>query len=558
MVNKNRILALAIAATLTGCAVSPREVSDAAKDREDTITSARKGLDTTSPLPLIQHVHTAFLGSQSTPVAYEATLPPIFRSENAHLRYPALGSVPLGTIAQKIQEATKIPVRIDPDVLLPTKSLLAGLSQNSAVATQGNQVAAAGQLPSPLASSGDIISDSDRTYTLDFVGPLAKYLNLVTEKLNISWKYDNGTIVFYRFETKSWLIPAIPGQVDFKSGLTKGADASTGTQATGGTASGAQNTTGSFSTSTSSTRTGQFNALTSVEALLNGLKSPQGFVHVDPYTRLAVVRDTKAAVDDMSKIMDRSLGVMTRRVAIRVHTITVQINDGSQAGLNTQLIFNRISQGLTKYTVGINSPQSLVTATGANIGLSVVKPNSPLNGTSIVATAINNYGTIVDDDDETKQTVNGNPITVGTFNSQSYLAETTPSSASFGGTTGGTPGLTPGTVTTGDFINILPTVLDNDQVLLSYWSDASSLLGITTQGTGSGATLQQIQLPNVNGFKDDQIIGAKNGQTIVMYGASQNHWDNTSNVGIGGGSGALDRTKYFQVIMITPIILSSM
>ncbi|WP_061176561.1 hypothetical protein [Caballeronia pedi] len=54
-------------------------------------------------------------------------------------------------------------------------------------------------------------------------------------------------------------------------------------------------------------------------------------------------------------------------------------------------------------------------------------------------------------------------------------------------------------------MNILPSANNHDQVILSYWTDASKLNGpFTSISTGSGAALQQIQLPGILRSNDDQ------------------------------------------------------
>ncbi len=121
------------------------------------------------------------------------------------------------------------------------------------------------------------------------------------------------------------------------------------------------------------------------------------------------------------------------------------------------------------------------------------------------------------------------------------------------------PGLTPGTVTTGDFVNILPSVNDHNQIVLAYWSDSSKLNGpFTSASVGSGQTLQQIQLTHIIGSKDDQTIALADGQTIVLYGTMTDQADSTTNGGIAGVTGTWNRSQMFQVIMLTASVVPSM
>jgi hypothetical protein len=259
----------------------------------------------------------------------------------------------------------------------------------------------------------------------------------------------------------------------------------------------------------------------------------------------------------MSMVLTRENAISTRQVSIRVRTLQIALNNGSQAGLSTDLIFNRISDGLSKYAISVVSPTSLATAAGS-VGLSILKPNAPLTGTNAVINALNTYGKTVADNTQTKLTLNGLPVSIGSFETKGYLAQTTPGTGSIAGTSS-VPGLTPGSVTVGDFVNILPAVNDHNQIVLSYWSDNSKLNGpFTTIGTGSGTSSQQIQLPDIVGSKDDQTIALSDGQTVVLYGAVTNNYDGSSNNGIGSFSGAWNKAKTFQVIMLTANVVPSM
>jgi hypothetical protein len=176
-----------------------------------------------------------------------------------------------------------------------------------------------------------------------------------------------------------------------------------------------------------------------------------------------------------------------------------------------------------------------------------------------VVNALSAYGRTVADTTQTKLTLNGLPVSIASFQSDDYLRSTTPSLGSISGTSGGVPGLTPGTVTTGDFVNILPSVNDHNQIVLAYWADSSKLNGPFTSATaGSGETAQQIQLAHTVGSKDDQTIALSDGQTVVLYGTMNNQADSTTNAGIAGITGNWNRAQTFQVIMLTATVVPSM
>lgn len=534
-------VSLLVASTLTGCVVSQTDVNNAYDSAKRDATHAMAGMG--ASMPLVEHVQTAFLGDRLVPVAYEATLPAVFREKSVTL--PA--NLPLSKIATMLSDVAGYPVHLSPDVFIPRDALIETSSGN---ANGGN-----GAAKVTVQGLGQASTNVDPVYRQPGNAKLGQYLHGLTEDLGLAWNFDGATINISRFVTRTFQIAAIPGTVNIKSSMSKGTDTSTGTQSTAnGTASA---NTGSFAAVTSTGRDGKFDQIDLITKELESLKSPLGKITVNPQSRLVMVRDTKEAVDRMSEVLTRENAISTRQVSVRVRTLQIALNNGSQAGASADIIFNRISDGLLQYTISVVSPTSLATSAGS-VGLAILKPNAPLTGTNAVINALNTYGKTISDNTQTKMTLNGLPMSIGSFETKGYLASTTPATGTLSGGAG-LPGLTPGSVTVGDFVNILPSVNDHNQIILSYWSDSSKLNGpFTTIGTGSGASAQQIQLPDIVGSKDDQTIALSDGQTVVMYGAVTNNYDGASNNGILGFSGAWNKAKTFQVIMLTANVVPSM
>ena len=540
----NTAIALLVVASLAGCAVSQSDINQA-YDAAHADAAKAMGSGTES-MALVEEVPTAFLGDRLVPLAYEATLPAIFRDKT--VVFP--GNLPLSKIATLVSSATGYPVHLSPDVFIPREALIPKTAGNGNAQPQQPQ-------PGMLGGNGAAKSNVEPIYAQPCNCKVGQYLRGVTENLGLDWTFDGSTISISRFVTKTFTIAAIPGKVSIKSTMSKGTDTSTGNQSSGPTG-GSSGNTGSFSAITSTGRDGTFDQIAIIQSELEKLKSPLGEVVVNPQSRLVMVRDTKEAVDRMGALLARENAISTRQVALRVRTLQIDMSKGSQAGVSADVIFNKISDGLKQYSISFISPTSLATSAGS-VGLSVLRPNSPFEGTNAIISGLNTFGKTVQDNTQTKLTLNGLPVSIGSFETKGYLAATTPSFGSAGGGTAGVPGLQPGSVTVGDFVNILPSVNDHNQIILSYWSDSSKLNGpFTTISTGSGDTLQQIQLPDIIGSKDDQTIALSDGQTIVLYGAVTNHYDGASNNGIGGLSGAWNKGRTFQVIMLTATVVPSM
>lgn len=531
-------IAAASLLAIAGCAVTQSDINAAYDAANKTGLDALNGV--TGSMSLVEDVPSAFLGDRMVPVAYEATLPAVFREK--HVTMPA--NMDINQIASLISTATGYPVHLSPDVFVPRSSLVPRESAS------GDGKAAA----APVASGAK--SYEKPVYTQPFTGTAGAYMRAMTDDLGLDWSFDGSTINVSRFVTRIFQVAAIPGKVKIKSVMSKGMDTTTGNQSNG--TGGSTGDTGSFSAQTSTGRDGEFDQIQSIKDALDKLRSPMGRVNVNPQSRLVMVYDTREAADRMGKMLAGENAVSTRQVAIRIRTLQIALSRGSQAGANADIVFSAIEGGLAKYAISFTSPTSLSSG-GGSVGLSVLRPNAPFSGTNAVINALNQYGRTVQDNTQTKLTLNGLPVSVASFQSDDYLRSTTSSAGSLTATSGGVPGLTPGTVTTGDFVNILPSVNDHNQIILAYWSDSSKLNGPFTSATvGSGQTQQQIQLAHTIGQKDDQTVALSDGQTVVLYGEMTDHSDSTTNGGLAGITGLWNKNRTFQVIMLTATVVPSM
>jgi type IVB pilus formation R64 PilN family outer membrane protein len=531
-------IAVASLLAIAGCAVTQSDINAAYDAANKTGIDALNGVP--GSMSLVEDVPSAFLGDRMVPVAYEATLPAVFRDK--HVTMPA--NMDINQIASLISTATGYPVHLSPDVFVPRSSLVPRESASG----DGKASAA------PVASGAK--SYEKPVYTQPFTGTAGAYMRAMTDDLGLDWSFDGSTINVSRFVTRIFQIAAIPGKVKIKSVMSKGMDTTTGNQSNG--TGGSTGDTGSFSAQTSTGRDGEFDQIQSITDALDKLRSPMGRVNVNPQSRLVMVYDTREAADRMGKMLAGENAVSTRQVAIRIRTLQIALNRGSQAGANADVVFNAIEGGLAKYAISFTSPTSLSSG-GGSVGLSVLRPNAPFSGTNAVINALNQYGRTVQDNTQTKLTLNGLPVSIASFQSDDYLRSTSSSAGSLTATSGGVPGLNPGTVTTGDFVNILPSVNDHNQIVLAYWSDSSKLNGpFTEKSVGSGQTTQTIQLAHTIGQKDDQTVALSDGQTVVLYGEMTDHSDSTTNGGLAGITGLWNKNRTFQVIMLTATVVPSM
>lgn len=112
------LTAAACAIALAGCAVTQGDVNRA-YDQANTAATAALGA-ASNGIPLVEDVPTAFLGDRPVPLAYEATLPAVFRDKK--VTFPP--RIDIRTLATLVSSASGYPVHVSPDVYIPRDSLI--------------------------------------------------------------------------------------------------------------------------------------------------------------------------------------------------------------------------------------------------------------------------------------------------------------------------------------------------------------------------------------------------------------------------------------------------
>lgn len=551
---------------VAGCGtVTQEKIDNSATEMRQRVEAHRHAQANREPLPLIEHLHGSFLGTNTVPLAYAASLPAIFRDNDVTLNFPARGAsngkVNLSTIAARITEVTRLPVRIRPDVFISAKSLVKSSASNASnsndQSTTAKSTAPNGTPsmtpPPPLAAynagnapvSTQLFADYDASLPMEYSGNLAGYLDFICARLGINWEYKDGGVTLYRFVTKAFPIKASPGTNVYNSKLVKGGGATSASTTQGATAS------GSFTTETNASVDSSFNVWNSMESAIKGMISSLGSVTVDQASGLVVVTDTKDVIETVSRYIDLVNSGLTRQVDLEVRVLHVQTTDSNQNALNLNIVYSKLNAGTAESAVSLSAPSTLASPAAGQVGFSVVSPTKPWGGSSVVVQALAELGTIVSDETRTVITTNRTPAPVGKFSTTTYLASTTPGT---GGATGGAaqPGLNPGQVTTGSFLNVLPTAFENGSVLLRLSFDDTQLDSIGSISVGSGATLQTIQTPNISGSKSDHSVGLRDGESLVLLGTSTDRINGTNRNSITGLSATGSHLRDSQVIIVTP------
>lgn len=520
--------------------------------------------------PLVVRKQGAWLSPKTVPLMPDADLPPTFNTRVTMI-FP--GRVSLSAVAEQLTKVTGLPVRVKPDVFLPASALQPKKATVNTSATQTPVPVAQTGLPNlpGVGVMGAAASLSSNGFAsemeINHVGSLVSFLDMAAAKFGINWEYRDGAIHFYRLVSKTLTLKENPGGRTFNTDIGKTGGASTGTS--GGAQSASTGSNGSFNAAMSVQTKAAYSAWSDIKAAIETMLTQVGQVSVSESSGTIVITDTKDVVDRVTKLVEHENSVLTKQVSIRIDVVRMILGEGDEFGVNWDLVYSKLTNLAPDWTIKTAGPSSLVGAAAASMGLSIVAPatsdhslSSRMSGSEAMFRAIWSVNRSSMRISRSVMAKNRQPVPLAITDQVTYLAQTTPG-ASATNSTGGVsavPGLVPGVVTTGYLLNLLPTVLDSDSVMLQFSLDLSQLNRIGKESTGQGETMQAINTPEVSGTQSVQHIGLRAGETLVIssYESDTGNYDKQTldkNVPIGlGGSFAGKKKREAVIIMLTPEI----
>lgn len=503
-----------------------------------------------------------WVASVSVPMGSNEKLPSVFQ-EPVRLGFNDLGTggkVGLRTVAERITAVTGVPVRVKPDVF----------GDAAPPIRPGTMASSGSPAPSPLSNA----SASNRTSSLSaprvpelhtvamrWNGSLEGFLNHVTDLTNLSWEYRDGVVVIERFRTEFFEIATLDGETQYAMGLTASDQGSTGN-------SGGMGSSGGLSTSNGSADVSEKGRAATVPTLIATVNQivasvpGSSVVRADGSGRIAVTT-TKEAMTKVRDFVRAENEAMLRQAQIQFDIYSVRRDENDERGIEWALLIQSVARALR---MGIVSPTTLASDAAGTVNFTVLGSPPSSNdlsriagGSTAVLQMLNQYGNSTQHRPVSLLTLNRQWARKASLGSKAYVSETVPGAASTLGA--GAPGLKTATVTTGDRYLAQPYIMDNHTVVLKFGVGLSSLVQIANFTSGTGATQQTVQTPEISNLIDQSTVALKAGQLLVITGLSRIVTnDDTRRLTedaplAAGGSRKLGRQREDFVIFVRPTIL---
>lgn len=384
-------------------------------------------------------------------------------------------------------------------------------------------------------SGGDWVSPD--TMMVSYQGPLSGFLDEVSSRFGVWWKYENNDIYFYKFITKTFVVYSLPSKPNMSVNI-------------GGSASG-----GGGSSSISLSSSIEVEMWGNFEKSISSMISEGAKLTVSPSDGTITLTATPNDIKLVAKYINEQNARLSRQVAISVKIMQVTLSDKDRYGLDLKASFG---DGIT--SIGLTGTSGLG-AEDLSSSLTWGVINKKWSADAIVqAISAKNRSTLVTSG--TVTTLNNKPAPIQVTQKQNYISEMTKTNNGTDGTNYDIS-VTTEEIETGFTLDVLPRILEHGRMLVLFNMTLSDLLSLEKVSFGSADENQYIQNPKIESRAFTQEVALTSGESLILTGYEK-VTSNTDKSGTGsaensllGGQALAEKERNILVIVLTPVVLET-
>ena len=495
--NRQRVefsLVLVSLSILSGCTLTHRlaQQEERVKQTTDLIDHKHRTFEIATRTPKdkarAQSIDKPWLMGRAVPLAREVSLPSALRTKiDTTLMYRD-GRVDLPTLAERITQATSIPVRIKPEALLPVDHFLPRLNASA------GQTASSGmtQVQLPMGAR-----------------PLPEVLDILSRRLGVLWRYHDRALEFYRTETRVFDVRSLTLSAHADARLGRAANSKSG---------------GFDNSSRTSLVASEQHVLLAIQQRLEPFLTRSAIIAAQPGASTSIViTDTPEVLGEIARYIERDNRILTRRVRLIFEEITLVTNQDAEFGLDWDSLWE---QG--KVAASLSSSFAGASVAGA-AALVSARPSSVVRSQAVLK-ALSKYGTVLRHVTIPVLTLNRRPVTHAVRTTFSYIDQVKSTQPADNGPSVTRAGLGSVSVsqkeeTVGAFLTLVPDAQENGQILLSVAYDNTVAQPLKSLVVGEPNSRLQIQQITIDGHGTVQQVALKAGQPMLISGFDSKHDD---------------------------------
>jgi type IVB pilus formation R64 PilN family outer membrane protein len=530
-------LSAVITLSLTACVTAPVEkAEDNIKvDANVSAQKFRQASDLTAGQVNTQVVDGYYLGSHSYKMTAQDKLPERFDRDYT---FNKPNQVSLQEIISNFGREFKVKTLVSSDAIEYVNNLEGGEDEEKTQNQQdGNNI-----------NSFDVIDPagvglvgSNIKFSVDFKGTGSEFLDYITAKTNLFWKWEENQLTFFRTDSKNFKVDYLGGLNSFTANVSSSFRASKGDK---------EGSVGSNANTNSHNTVMNYspeNVWDSLSGEIEGLLSKEGKFAIAEEAGLVSVTDTPRNLELVGSYLKELNKVISQQIAIRAEIYDVVIDENASLSTDWSAAYGDL---------GSNVSTSLATAfsdaTSSTFGIGLTDSNSRFNGSQAFINSLNQIADVSYRTSATVNTTNGMAAPIQMLDTTGYLSEVTREVSESTGKT--STSVEQATAKSGFSLNFLPRVTSQGDINIMFAGDLTQLRGFDERNF-EGTT---IQLPDSQNKNFLQRIIVKSGQSIMVAGFERTESTRSVDSVAGestylfGGKKSGGTKKVLTVIMLTP------
>lgn len=381
-----------------------------------------------------------------------------------------------------------------------------------------------------------------------YEGTLTGLMNVVASNYGLNWKYDGVSLKLFRYETRVFVIEALPGEQTIKDGMKESS----------GGGSSATATTGASTTNSlqqSSEMDIEYKVWDELNQILNSLVADKGTVVLSPSTGTATVTTTPEKMEIVAKYIKEENARLSMQIAVNVEVYSVVISDKDNYEATITTAFKSIGDSLGANITSAGSPANATSMGKLSLAIFDIKDGT--GEFNPIFQALSEVGDTTRVTQFPMVTLNNRTVSRRVGSDRTYVASLTNDESTDTDYSSST--VTPGIVREGFSLQVTPRVLQDGRIMMQY---SFSLIDITEmRQLTSGNISDAIQLPETSTRVFVQQAMLKSGSTLILGGHDDERVDQASS-GVGsaynyflGGGSKNEKERVMMFIAITPQII---
>ena len=516
---------LAITAIIAACSLSTQldaeiehEIETSTMLKEKAKAPAKVAAD-----DVVRVKNDIWLGNKST-IEYDGEPLPTYLEGKDGITLVSNRPIGLYEIGDMINKITSIKVRYSSD-----------LEEKILPIAEGNK-------PDPNTINADWTEPSKML--VSYKGPLSGFLDEISSRFGVWWKYEKNQLYFYKYETKTFVVYSLPTKPSLDVDM------------------GGENSGGSGSSSAKLKSSAELELWGNIEKAVSSMVGTDSKLTVDPANGTISLTGTPIEIQRVAKYINEQNARLSRQVAISVKVLQVTVSDSDQYGLNLVAAYTNKGDSLT-----ITSVPGLADDVTKNIDMTIT-PGDWSISSFIQALSQKNNTTLVTSG--TVTTLNNKPAPIQVTRKENYISEITKTNSG-SSDTGTDYDVSTETeeIETGFTLDVLPRILEHGRLLLMFNLTLSDLISLekvyltTSDDAGQANSGQYIQNPIIETRGFTQEVAMKSGESLILSGYERVE-NEAEKTGVGspdnsllGGTAIAKKNRSILVIILTPVVLES-